>query len=336
VKSLSDIARELGVSVTAVSYVYNGKWREKRIGADLARRIQERLTAEQATPNALGNQLRTGRTQTIGIILADLTKPFYLDLLCGLEQTLAAEGYLSLLCHSDMGRRESHYLGELLSRGVDGIIMAPHRPDAITTQLETLQEHRIPIVLVDNYLPDSNLDFIVTDNRWGAYQAVRHCLAQGCQRIVHIIASASPLAAIRDRYDGARQAATEAGLDGDGFQIVPSLAGLESYLAGMSARKDRTAIVAASFHDFGPGFQALARLKRRIPRDLVLVGFDSVPMETLGDLCAYVDEPIPTVRQRGLEMGAQAAKRLMTRLHGSTRGRCRRFIKPELLFATKS
>jgi LacI family transcriptional regulator len=335
VKSLSDIARELGVSATAVSYVYNGKWRQKRIGADLAGRIQDRLTAEHAAPSAIGNQLRTGKTQTIGIILADLTKPYYLDLLCGIAQTLATGGYLSLLCHSQMGRREGDSLRELLSRGVDGIILAPHRPDVVTAQLQAQQARHIPVVLVDNYLPDTDLDFVVSDNRWGAHQAVRHCIRQGCRRIAHVIAAASPLAAIRDRCAGARTAAMAAGLDGDRYRVLPSAAALESFLAGKPDDLGRTGIVAASFHDFGAGFQALARLKRRIPRDLMVVGFDSVPMETLGELCAYIDEPIPTVKQCGLEMGAQAAKRLMARLHGTARGRCRRFIKPELLFTTE-
>lgn len=334
-KSLSDIARDLGVSVTAVSYVYNGKWREKRIGANLARRIQERLAAEHAVPSALGNQLRTGKTQTIGIILADLTKPYFLDLLCGIEQTLATHGYLTLLCHSDRGRREDQQLGELLTRGVDGIILAPHRPDAVTARLDALRDRRIPVVLVDNYLPDTDLDFVVSDNRWAASEVVRHCVRQGCRRVVHAIAESSPLAAIRDRRAGALAAATAAGLSGEQFRVLPTFAALESFVAEMPDRPERTAVVAASFHDFGPGFQALARLRRRIPGELVLAGFDSVALETLGELCAWVDAPIPTVRQRGLDMGAQAARRLIARLQGKARGRCRRFIKPELLFTTE-
>ena len=79
----------------------------------------------------------------------------------------------------------------------------------------------------------------------------------------------------------------------------------------------------------------LARLKLRIPRDLVLIGFDPVPMEALGGLCALMDEPIPVVKQAGQEMGAHAARRLLARLHDNASGSCREFLKPHLSFKRK-
>ncbi len=87
-KSLSAIAKELGVSVATVSYVYNGKWRENRIHPDLAERVRCKLEQERAAPNALGRQLQSGRTQTVGVLLPYLDQPYFLHLLTGIEDPL--------------------------------------------------------------------------------------------------------------------------------------------------------------------------------------------------------------------------------------------------------
>ena len=126
-KSLSAIARELGVSAATVSYVYNDKWRENRIHPDLAERVRRKLEEERGAPNPLGRQLQSGRTQTVGVLLPYLDQPYYLNLLAGIEQRLSESDYMVLLgvAHWQQQDRQVELAERMLARRVDALLMSP-------------------------------------------------------------------------------------------------------------------------------------------------------------------------------------------------------------------
>ena len=126
-KSLSAIAKELGVSVATVSYVYNNKWRENRIHPDLAEKIRSKLKDERGAPDPLGRQLKFGRTQTVGLLLPHLDQPYFLKLLAGIEHRLGDSDYMILLgtAHWQQQARQVELAERMLARRVDALLMCP-------------------------------------------------------------------------------------------------------------------------------------------------------------------------------------------------------------------
>jgi len=133
--SLSTLAIELGVSVATVSYVYNNKWRENRIPPDLAERIRRKLAQERVVPNPLGRQLKSGRTQTMGVLLPHLDQPYFLELLSGIENRLNASDYMLLLgsSHWQDQVRQVELAERMLARRVDALLMCPRPAECSAT-----------------------------------------------------------------------------------------------------------------------------------------------------------------------------------------------------------
>lgn len=332
-KSLSDIARELGVSIAAVSYVYNGKWRENRISPELAERIAKKLEQEHSRPNLLGQQLRTGRTHTIGVMLPDLIRSYSLELFAGIERVLAEASYFTLLCNSHLGANETDYFDELRARNVDGVILSPQRVEH--DHLRRAREEGTRIVLIDNYAPLEGVDFVVSDNRWGAAAAVRHCLEQGRRRIAYF-GSDKDIAVLNDRWTGYQDALRDAGLPVDPKLVFrradPVFSARLTELLEQTPRPD--ALLVDSLHYFSDGFRFLAERGVRIPDDLLVVGFDWPPPETMAERGAAGLAPIPCLVQPAREMGRMAAERLLARIDGLDGEPLREFLRPSLGWET--
>lgn len=316
-KSLSQIAKELGVSNAAVSYVYNNKWRENRINEKLAQKISRKIEEENATPDALGRQLRTGRTYTIGVILADLERRYNLSILAGIEKKIASTDNLVLLGNSQLGRKEDHFLNTMLSRKVDGLIICPMYNEKSKERLFEINKD-IPLVLIDNYYPDLKIPFVTSDNKWGAYMAVKRLLDTAGKRVVY--RGGNPKTAVsQERFAGYKQALSEAGLECDD-ELYMSATPLDE----IERLPEKTnALFSESFIYFENFFKRFIEDKRE---DIALCGFDE-PNFSSGKV------NIPFLRQRAELMGETAASFLLKQINGD-RGFVSSFIKPELTWET--
>jgi LacI family transcriptional regulator len=334
-KSLSAIARELGVSVATVSYVYNDKWRENRIHPDLAERVRRKLSEQRVLPDARGRQLRSGRTMTIGVLLPHLDQPYFLKLLAGIEQWLYQSDYMVLLgsAHWQHEGRQVGLLQRMLARRVDALLMAP-RPAADLAEFVTslIERPGAPLVFIDNYLPGVAVPRVLSDNRWGAREAVRRIVSAGRRRILFFGGDES-IAAIHDRYLGYCDALQEAGLP-----LSESLtiwwwgreeAALES-LRSLLASADRPdAIFGTSFLRFFPVLKVLDELTLTHPADVLLAGFDE-PLEswTQDTVHRVVREPLLTVIQAAAEIGQQAVELALAAIDGQDVCGQQRLIRP--------
>ncbi|MFZ5831062.1 MAG: LacI family DNA-binding transcriptional regulator [Planctomycetota bacterium] len=322
-KSLSAIAKELGVSVATVSYVYNGKWRENRIRPDLADRIHRKLQQEHAAPNALGQQLRSGRTQTVGVLLPYLDQPYFLKLLAGIERRLGEAGSMVLLgiAHWQWQSRQADLLERMLARRVDALLMSPRPADDLVSYLRSVPRRgNTPLVFVDNYLPECPAPCVLSDNRWGAREAVRAQIRDGRQRILFFGGSAR-VAALRDRYLGYCDALKESRLalrkslvvwhDGQTEKATASVRRL------LQSKERPDAIFAGSFLGFHPVLQLLDELKLRHPHDVLLAGFDE-PLETWTESTVrrVIRRPLLSVIQPAEEMGRQAVEIALAAIAG--------------------
>ncbi|MBN2451292.1 MAG: LacI family DNA-binding transcriptional regulator [Lentisphaeria bacterium] len=322
-KTLSAIARELGVSAATVSYVYHGKWQEKRIHPDLAARVQASLRAERGRPDPLGRQLQSGRTQTVGLLLPHLEQSYFLRLLAGVEERLSASGYMLCLANAHRRRegREVELVERLLARRVDALLLSPLPCSDLSAKLGDLCAHAaVPLVFVDTYLSSVPAARVTTDNVWGAREITRALVGHGCRRVL-FLGGDPQNAAIQDRYRGYCDGLEEAGL-APGQDSVLWARDVASEFAdavrGVFSSGDRPdAIVADSFFRFAPVFEILADLGLSHPSDVVLAGFDR-PREGWGHGAAraVVQAPLLMALQRAQTVGLKAADVALRALGG--------------------
>lgn len=340
-KTLKKIAEELGVSVAAVSYVYNDRWKEKGISVSLAEKIKKKLKEENYRPNSLGLQLKTKKTQTIGIVLEDMTRRFNVEILAGIESVLSTKGYFTLVCSSNLGEKEAEILEILSERNVDGIILAPESEKDTTAEvIKKLLKEGLPVILVDNYIPEIKTDFIVSDNYRGAYEAVKYLISIGKRKIAYI-GSDKKIVALRDRYKGFAYALQEYGIELDEKLVWKGNLekNAEASLRYIFSKGLPDAIFVESLMYFKKGLEFLSENNYRIPEDIFITGFDPVEIDITDmqetGMIPLINEPIPFVEQQGIKMGEIAAEIMLRKIQRKQETTSQIFLPPKLMFFRK-
>jgi LacI family transcriptional regulator len=167
--SLKDIAIKVGVSTALVSYVINGKEKGLKINQDLVKKIKETAMELNYQPNEIARSLRKGSTKTIGLVVADISNPFFAHLSRAIENEAINFGYTVIIGSSDeVVTKSEMLLNTLISRQVDGFIIAP--AEGTEHQIKDINEKNIPMVLIDRYFPEINTNFVITDNYLSTYE----------------------------------------------------------------------------------------------------------------------------------------------------------------------
>lgn len=202
--SLKDIALKAGVSTALVSYVLNGKEKESRVGQEIAGKIRQIAQELHYQPNHLAKSLRSGKTHTIGLIIADISNPFFASIARVVEDEAKRNGYTVIIGSSDENADNSRdLLNVLINRQVDGFIIVSAEDSA--GQIRELNEKRIPFVLLDRYFPDIATDYVSTDHYKAAYDAGNHLITNG-YRHIGMIAYKSPMFHMQERIRGYQDA----------------------------------------------------------------------------------------------------------------------------------
>ena len=161
--SLKDIARIVDVSIPLVSYVLSNKWKENRVSESTARRILEVAKELNYHPNLNARSLKTNKTRTIGVILADISNSFFSNLARVIEDEAYSQDYTVIFGSSDENiEKLEKVLDYMLTRQVDGFIIAA--PEGSKKIIEKLQEMKIPLVLIDRYFSEIETNFVIIDN----------------------------------------------------------------------------------------------------------------------------------------------------------------------------
>lgn len=197
---ISDIAKELGVSVTTVSFILNGKAKEKRISDALNKRVLDYVARVGYKPNELAKSLRTGKTKIIGLMVEDISNPFFANIARHIESKAYEKGYRIIYCSTENKPDKTRELIQMFrDRHVDGYIITP--VDGVEDAIQSLLANQFPLVLFDRYLPDVATNYVVSDNVRGGYDATAHLADQGFRRIAMITLYSSQTQ-MRDRMDG--------------------------------------------------------------------------------------------------------------------------------------
>ncbi|GAB3181437.1 LacI family DNA-binding transcriptional regulator [Streptomyces incanus] len=326
--TLKEVARASGCSVATVSRVLAGT---RPVGPEIAHRVREAAESLGYRPNQVARALRSRSTGTIGLVLPQITNPFFPSLVREVEHALHAEGRAVLLADCDDDPAiEAARITALLDRQVDALLVIPvderHSRDAVATAVA-----QVPLVLLDRGCGPGIADSVATDNAVGMALVLDHLAATGRRRPCFVGAAGTDSAAVE------RLAAYEAGagtLDpeapgrvelGD-FSLEWGRAAVDRILP---SRPD--AVVCANDLIAVGALQRLRQLGVDVPGEIAVTGFDDIPMADLAD------PALTTVRQPVRELAAEAAHLLGHRLAEQKDGPRRSIrLAPELVVRASS
>ena len=195
--SLKDIAKREGVSVALVSYILNGKEKEMRIGAEVVKKVLQAAEEMNYIPNQIARSLRIGSTKTIGLVVADISNPFFGQLARIVEDEAIKMGYTVIFGSSDEDELKSGLvLNTFLNRQVDGYIIVPS--EGSVKQISSLLRRKRPVVLVDRYFPEISCSHIVLNNYQATYDAAAYLINKGYKRIA-LVAYKTSLIHMKER-----------------------------------------------------------------------------------------------------------------------------------------
>jgi LacI family transcriptional regulator len=327
--TIHDVARRAGVAPTTVSRVLNDS-------GYVSNKTRERVEAAIAelgyVPNTLARSLRFKKTNTLALVLPDITNPFWTTVARGVEDAASDRGFNVILCNTDESEAEqAKYLTVLLQKQIDGIVLAPARSTA--EPVEMIQKQSVPVVVLDRRVPCTQVDVVRGDSERGAYRLVRHLLTLGHRRIA-MLTGPQGVSTAEDRVSGYRQALAETGLDADSDLVYygefTQASGYELTQQVLTATLRPTALFAANNFIAIGSLRALRDAGLRVPEDLTLVSFDDLPP-------VFVVDPFLTVAaQPAYEMGHQATELLLTRLSGQALTEYQEIVLPTEIIVRRS
>jgi len=320
--TLVDVARRSGYSASTVSIVLNRAPLANHLRPDTRRRIREIAERLGYRPHVFARSLRNQRSNTIGVVVFDLSDPFCTLILRGIDLRLQPTEYLPVVmdAHNDRNRF-GRYLEMLIDRRVEGLIVVANWLFVRIDLLKNLAGGSLPTVVVGRDLHRSGIHSILVDNEAGGYVALKHLYELGHRDIAFILGP-KQLADTSRRWAGMQRFAKEAGL-AIRPSLVKEISGSSDPLSGFASGAELTGrllkletefTAIAAFDDmtaFG-AIRALADSGRRVPQDCSVVGFDDIPMATLAS------PSLTTVRQPMMEMGACAAETIWNSLTGAS------------------
>jgi len=309
--TIKDIAGLAKVSATAVSMALNnrpgvsGKTRQKIL------RIAKKLNYQ---PNFAAKSLISNRSYTIGLIINNITDPFYPEIALGIEEKANELDYSVLLCNTNRsmdGERRS--IDTLRGKGVDGIIIATVTVD--DPNIEALVRDRFPFVLVNRYSTDpmfeNKLDYVVLDNHACGYKAIKHFYRMGHDQVAMITGALNTSTGMM-RTRGATQAMKDLGMETDHKMVVEC--GYDRDRAYQAAKrlvaaKNRPSAFFAQDDHMALGVrEAVLEEGLRIPEDIALMGVDDIQMGSLAGV------ELTTISQNKYEMGAMGVEILVHKI----------------------
>ncbi len=298
-----------------MSRVLNGKAAQYRISQNKADEILSIAQQLNFSPNTLARSLRTRRTLTIGLVIPDISNPFFASIARYVERECRKIGYSVILADTEESTElEIESISVLKGRNIDGMIISPVGQSV--EHLETLYAEGVPIVVIDRYVHGSILPFVASDNYSGAKNAVRYLIDNG-HRIIACIQGLPYTSPNTDRVKGYRDALEEFEIAIDDSLIIGDSFGEENgYLETKLLLKRTpkpTAIFAVSNLISLGALRALKEERIKIPDEMSIVAFDEQPYHN------YLATPMTTVAQPIADMGQIAIKMLYKQMKSDTK-----------------
>lgn len=309
--ALKDIAKKVGVSIATVSYVLS-KGDESGVSVEMSKKIKKVAKELNYQPNQIAKSLKSGRTFTIGLIVADISNPFFAQIARIAEDTAAKLGYTIIFGSSDENADKSWSLIQFFrNRQVDGFIIVP--TEGSEEQIKYLKDQKIPFVLVDRYFSQIPTNYVATDHYKAAYKAVSRLIETGNTKI-GIVAYTNPLNHMTKRIEGSFAAMNDHDLEINENWLKKldfSNVEIETKKAIDNLLVVKNPVDAIFFTTYRLAIFGLLYIKQlgyNVPDDVAVIGFDS------GEAYDFHYAPVSHVQQPLTELGRNAVKILIDQI----------------------
>ncbi|WP_017688517.1 LacI family DNA-binding transcriptional regulator [Paenibacillus sp. PAMC 26794] len=291
--TIKDVAQLAGVSVATVSRVINDRG---YVHADTRKKVEDAVKALNFSPNEVARSLYKRKSKLIGLLLPDITNPYFPQLARGVEDRMQEQDYRLIFGNSDEDeRKEQDYIQTFIQNNVVGVISSTNYPHS-----SIYENLKIPVVFLDR----TSLDrpSVYADGREGGRLAAREIIKRGSRRIT-VMQGPSQIRPAQDRFEGAIEIIRDAGLD---YQVIQTTS-FSINEAGVWAEElfkkyaDTDGVIASNDIAAMAVLHEASRIGRKVPDDVQVIGFDDIPMSSL------LSPALSTIRQPAYEMGREAA-----------------------------
>jgi LacI family transcriptional regulator len=305
--TLKDVARVVGIHPATVSRALNPRT-SHLVSPETVAKVRKAAEALDYVPNPMASGLRTARSHTVGVVIPDLTNPLFPSMVRGIQDTLTRAGYTPLLVNTDNHPdTEATVVGSLRARRVDGLIVATARREhPLLAELGDA----LPVVLVNRVTESTALPSVTTDEQHGIRLAVDHLVGLGHSEIAHL-AGPTWSSTGHERAQAFQRAIRGQGLTPakKPFPVTAwSVEAAREAALKMLRAGSVTAVVAANDQLALGTIEAARHAGLRCPRDISVIGYNDMPFMNL------VDPPLTTVRVPVSDIGAEAARLLLSLL----------------------
>jgi len=319
---IRQVAKRAGVSTATVSRTINNL----AVRPGTARRVRQAIEELKYFPNTHARSLVSGRSRIVGLIVSDITNPFFPELVKGFEDAATQKGYEVLLSNTEYdSSRMATSVRRMLERKVDAVAIMTSEMDRSFTQ--QLAGRDIPMVFLDVGTVEKHVSNIKVDYASGILQAVEHLIGLGHRRVAFISGPAD-LKSARIRQSAFLKAMQKRGM-GDPAWIETGNHRIDGGFQAMSRLLERTPLPTAvlSSNDLTAlgALRAIRRKGLRVPDDISVVGFDDIA------LAEFTEPPLTTVRLPRTEIAGKAFEALLASLGDTKRMGAEYLISPQLV-----
>ena len=309
--NIKELAAKLNLSVTTISRVLNGKARQYRISKETEKKVQEAAKALHYSPNQFARGLKLDKSETIGVIVPDISNPFFAEIMRSIEEKSKKNGYAVLIGNSgDNTEQEMILMDHFQSKKVDGIVVAPV---GITSKhLEDLFQGGIPVVIIDRAFPGTSLPTVTSDNYGGAYQATLQLLQNNHRKIACLQGLKKSQPNI-ERVRGFHDAMKDHHIPDEDYAVAGNQFSIKSgYRMSkrlLESKQPPTAFFTLSNLIALGVLQAVYELSLAIPEHVSLISFDEQAYS------AFLNTPMTTIEQNKKKMGRIAVRKLIAQIN---------------------
>ena len=305
--SMKDIAKELDVSITTVSFVINGKGQEMGISEATSNKVHELIKKRGFNPNSAARMLRTGKSKTIGLIVENIGDYFFGNIAKIIEVEAHKNGYSVFFSSTEnKDTTAKQLIDKMKTSSVDGYIITATQ--GLKDEIIKLKKENIPFVLLDRLMPGVGTNYVILDNFRGAYDLTRHLLENGYKKIGFISISAG-MSQMIDRRKGFLDALTDMGMNETKGNILEvNFEDSKEQVIGeiikfIQKKPDFDALFFATNYLGVMGLEALRQRKFKIPGDIAVVSFDDNELfRLLTPSITVAAQPIKEIATKSIEL----------------------------------
>lgn len=308
--TIKDIAKAADVSVTTVSRVLNDK---PDVSPNTRENVLEKINELGYKPNSIARGLALQKTNTLGLIIPDISNPFFPDIARGVEDMANQKGYSVIFCNTDNEQKKEKEAIELMKeKQVDGILLSLSTTNE--KELKNLRQVEYPIVQIDRKIPNINYPSITIDNVKSAYTATKFLIENGHKKIAHITGDLETITGYQ-RLKGFKKAISEKNIklnnayikDGD----YSKRSGYDNMLALLKSNNPPSAVFIANDLMAVGAYQAVFEMNLSIPEDISIIGHDNI------DVTKLVNPTLTTMAQPKYKLGKKAVQLLIAEIESN-------------------